>query len=311
MTIEGGEVAGGGSIAGRGEVRSGTEPAATGLPVRLAVMLGLVASLSVPLAVLVTGTSGTATLVGPAIYVAAAALLLRAVQGRALGVANGVTLVRLVLVTWIAALVPALASAAAASVATGETSSAAAGAAAAGSASAAVGSSPVALVAVLLTGAGTLLLDGVDGRVARRRGEATALGARFDSETDAALVLVLSVAVLVVGAAGWWVLAIGLMRYAQLGAAAVVPRLRAPVPPSLARKVVGVAQVVVLLVVLGAPSVVPAVVTAAVLVAALGALTWSFGCDAYRQLANRPDLASGPDVPMVLTAVADPQPAPT
>jgi hypothetical protein len=47
-----------------------------------------------------------------------------------------------------------------------------------------------------------LVLDFVDGRVARRAGQVTARGARFDMETDAFLILVLS---LHAGATlGWW-----------------------------------------------------------------------------------------------------------
>src|SRR5580765_7282091 len=57
-----------------------------------------------------------------------------------------------------------------------------------------------------------LLLDGVDGWVARRTGTVTPLGARFDMEVDAALVLIL--AVHVAGQLGiGWVLFIGAARY--------------------------------------------------------------------------------------------------
>ncbi|RPF28888.1 CDP-alcohol phosphatidyltransferase family protein [Georgenia muralis] len=186
-----------------------------------ALALGLFASLAVPLVLLATGTGGPGALVGPGGYLVGAAVLDRAVRRtnevaaepvgldravRGMGAANVVTLVRLVLVTWIASLLPALAAA-------GE----------------AAATSAVLSLAVLLTGTGALLLDGADGRVARRRGETSASGARFDSETDAALVLVLAVAVAVTGSAGWWVLAIGLMRYGQLAAAAVAPWLRGPV----------------------------------------------------------------------------------
>ena len=66
---------------------------------------------------------------------------------------------------------------------------------------------------MIIMGTLCLTLDGVDGRVARARGEATAFGARFDMETDAAMLAVLSVAVAALGIAGWWVLAIGAMRY--------------------------------------------------------------------------------------------------
>jgi hypothetical protein len=65
-----------------------------------------------------------------------------------------------------------------------------------------------------------LVLDGVDGWVARRTGTASALGALFDQEVDAFLILILSVQV--APTAGAWVLAIGAARYAFLVAAAVL-----------------------------------------------------------------------------------------
>ena len=52
-----------------------------------------------------------------------------------------------------------------------------------------------------------LALDAVDGRVARRTGTASAVGARFDMEVDAVLVLLLSV--YIARSLGLWVLAIG------------------------------------------------------------------------------------------------------
>ena len=64
---------------------------------------------------------------------------------------------------------------------------------------------PVALLVTLAAVA--LALDAVDGWVARRTGTATALGARFDGEVDAFLILALSV--YVAPAYGAWVLAIG------------------------------------------------------------------------------------------------------
>ena len=63
-----------------------------------------------------------------------------------------------------------------------------------------------------------LVLDGVDGWVARRTGTVSALGARFDMEVDAFLILVLSV--YVAGSVGPWVLAIGAARYAFWAAGA-------------------------------------------------------------------------------------------
>ncbi|GAA4295646.1 hypothetical protein GCM10023148_57020 [Actinokineospora soli] len=84
-----------------------------------------------------------------------------------------------------------------------------------------------------------LSLDWVDGRVARRTGTASEVGARFDMEVDAFLILVLSVhAAFLVGP---WVLLIGAMRYLFVAASWLAPWLRAPLPPSTARKAVAVA----------------------------------------------------------------------
>jgi phosphatidylglycerophosphate synthase len=58
-----------------------------------------------------------------------------------------------------------------------------------------------------------LVLDAVDGAVARRLGEASAFGALLDMETDALFIAVLSVANLVAGAPPW-VLLFGALRYA-------------------------------------------------------------------------------------------------
>ena len=127
----------------------------------------------------------------------------------------------------------------------------------------------ISLTAVALT------LDLVDGRVARRTGSVTALGARFDMETDAFLILVLSVAAGPV--VGWWVLAIGLARYALLLAEGVWPWLRVPVPRRHWRKVVaGVQGVTLAFVVSG---LVPIVAASALVLVALGLLAESFGRD--------------------------------
>jgi phosphatidylglycerophosphate synthase len=124
-----------------------------------------------------------------------------------------------------------------------------------------------------------LALDAVDGLVARRTGTASPFGARFDMEVDAFLILVLSVqAALALGMpAGWWTLIIGLMRYGFVAAAHPMPWLRAPLPPSMARKTVAAAQGI-LLAVAGFAAVPPLfAVTLAGL--ALASLCWSFGRD--------------------------------
>ena len=137
---------------------------------------------------------------------------------------------------------------------------------------AAVGSTTPALVVLAVL---ALALDGVDGLVARKTSSASALGARFDMEVDAFLLLVLSV--VAARGTGLWVLAIGLMRYAFVAAGALMPWLTAPLPPRFSRKVVAAAQGVAL--VAAVSGVLPPAVPAVALAASLAALCWSFGRD--------------------------------
>ena len=130
-------------------------------------------------------------------------------------------------------------------------------------------------VVFVVLAAVALILDTVDGRVARRTGTSSELGARFDIEADAFLVLVLSV--FVAATLGHWVLAIGCMRYLFVAAAWVAPWLRAPLFPSLARKYVGVLQGIALLVV--SAGVLPRGAAFALVALALVLLVWSFGRD--------------------------------
>jgi phosphatidylglycerophosphate synthase len=149
------------------------------------------------------------------------------------------------------------------------------------------------LTLMIIIGSCCLVLDGVDGTVARARGETSPFGARFDVETDAVLLLTLSTAVPVLGVAGWWVLALGLTRYAYVIASWIGPRrvraaLRIPLPYRYSAKVVAVVQVIALLTVLtmdltGAATIAPAV-PSLLLVGALAALWWSFGHDVVWQL---------------------------
>lgn len=163
----------------------------------------------------------------------------------------------------------------------------------------AVGQAVAALVAASFAGldhravlvgltAVALALDAVDGRVARLTGSVSRFGARFDMEADAFLILVLSVAAGPV--VGWWVLAIGLGRYALLLAERVWPWLRVPVPARHWRKVVAAVQGVTLAVVVS--GVLTPGVGVAVLLVALGLLAESFGRDvawlAHRHRTPRP-----------------------
>lgn len=154
----------------------------------------------------------------------------------------------------------------------------------AGFAAEAIAGTPVndATAWVLFTlSAGALVLDGVDGYVARRLGLTSTFGARFDMEVDALLILVLSVMALALGKAGVWVLLSGLLRYGYVAAGAVWPVLTRPLPPALRRKVIAVIQGGTLAALLMPVMQPPASVIAAA--CALLLLTYSFGIDIVMQ----------------------------
>lgn len=119
--------------------------------------------------------------------------------------------------------------------------------------------------------------DGVDGYLARRTRLASDFGARFDMETDALLIMVLSVLVWEFEKAGAWVLASGLMRYLFVAAGWAWPWLDGRLPPSRRRQTVCVVQVVTLVVVL--LPIVGGGLAAAAAAASLALLTWSFAVD--------------------------------
>jgi len=129
-------------------------------------------------------------------------------------------------------------------------------------------------VAIATVGA---LLDAVDGPLARRRGEVSRFGARFDMEVDAFLIVTLSVLGWRMGKAGAWVLLSGAMRYLFVAASWVWPWLAADLPESYRRKAVCVVQIVTLIVTL-AP-VVGSPLSDAVAGGGLLLLAWSFAVD--------------------------------
>ncbi len=134
---------------------------------------------------------------------------------------------------------------------------------------------PAPVVVLVALTAVALVLDAVDGKVARRTRTVSALGARFDMEVDSFLVLALSL--YTAPSVGIWVLAIGAMRYAFLAASWLLPWMHAQLPPRYWRKVVAAVQGIVLAV--AAAQVLPGALTMLVLVAALGLLVESFGRD--------------------------------
>jgi phosphatidylglycerophosphate synthase len=132
----------------------------------------------------------------------------------------------------------------------------------------------------------TAMLDAVDGALARRSGLASAFGARFDMETDAAFTLVLCVLVVQAGQAGPWILASGLMRYAFVAAAFVWPWLNGPLRPSKRRQTVCVVQITTLIVCLG--PIVPPLLASALAAVSLALLTLSFAIDVRALARQRP-----------------------
>jgi phosphatidylglycerophosphate synthase len=138
-----------------------------------------------------------------------------------------------------------------------------------------------------------LALDAVDGWVARRTRTTAALGAQFDGEVDAFLILALSV--YVAPSAGAWVLVIGAARYAFLVAGWLLPWLREPLPPRYWRKFVAATQGIVLTI--AAASLLSPAVTTGALIVALVLLAESFGHDVWWLRGNRrahPRLVLGP-----------------
>jgi phosphatidylglycerophosphate synthase len=120
-----------------------------------------------------------------------------------------------------------------------------------------------------------LVLDAVDGWLARRFRSESELGARFDMEVDAFLMLVLSA--YDARYLGWWIIAIGLMRYAFVAVGWVLPWMRAQLPPRYWRKIVTAVAGIGLT--LAATGWFPLAVDAIVLGVALLLLSESFGRD--------------------------------
>jgi phosphatidylglycerophosphate synthase len=131
---------------------------------------------------------------------------------------------------------------------------------------------PYALLCLL-----ALVLDGVDGKVARNTGTQTAFGARFDMELDALFILGLCVAALALDKAGLWVLAVGLMRYLFVAAGWLWQWIDKPLPDSFRRKTICVWQLVTLMVAI--LPVTPALFASMTLATALALLGYSFITD--------------------------------
>ena len=142
-----------------------------------------------------------------------------------------------------------------------------------------IGETPSDRVAWLAAGFVTVvaLLDGLDGWLARRSAQQSAFGARFDMETDAALILILSMLVWHHEKAGVWVLTCGLMRYGFVVAGWMLPWMAGPLRSTLRGKSIAIAQLVGLGVAL--LPIVPVPISDIVAAITLALLVWSFAVD--------------------------------
>jgi phosphatidylglycerophosphate synthase len=145
-------------------------------------------------------------------------------------------------------------------------------------------SQPAPVATVVTLSAVALVLDGVDGWVARRTGTASKLGARFDLEVDAFLILVLSV--YVARSTGAWVVAIGAARYLFVASRWLLPWLRGTPPARYWCKVVAATQGIVLTI--AAADVLPHTVIEVVIAASLALLVESFGREVWWLWRHRP-----------------------
>lgn len=135
----------------------------------------------------------------------------------------------------------------------------------------------------------TFALDAVDGAVARRTETASARGARWDMEVDAAILLVVSAALVPFAP---WALGIGAARYVFWLGGRLRPAWREPLPFSQRRRVIAALQGIALTAAL-APFV-PIGVAQVVTGVAVALLAYSFGRD-IRYLEQRA-VQGGPGV---------------
>jgi len=142
----------------------------------------------------------------------------------------------------------------------------------------------VAEAAVVLTAA-FAALDGLDGWLARRSRMTSDFGARFDMETDALLIMVLSILVWRHQKAGAWVLLGGLMRYGFVAAGWLAHWMAGPLAPTERARVIAVSHMAGLAIAL-APNV-PWPLSAIVAALTLALLSWSFAVDIRRLWWNR------------------------
>ncbi|HST48950.1 CDP-alcohol phosphatidyltransferase family protein [Jatrophihabitans sp.] len=237
-------------------------PVHAGPAIGLSALLALLAALAAT-----TGLGPVGWLAGAGCAVAGGAVLVRAMARRGIarfGPADRVTLTRAVLTGGVAALVADSVT------------------------------HPVSAPVLVSLAATALVLDCIDGWLARRTGTASEFGARFDLEVDAFLIGVLSC--FVARSLGPEVLLIGLARYAFVAAGWWLAWLHEPVPPRYWRKVVAAVQGVVLTVV--ASGIPPRPVSLAAVAVALALLVESFGGEAWEKWRRHCEPVEVPAAPL-------------
>ncbi len=129
-----------------------------------------------------------------------------------------------------------------------------------------------------------LVMDGLDGFIARRTQSESEYGGQFDMEFDSVLMLVLCWLAFAWDQAGLWVLFCGLARYIWIAVGSQFDWFRRPLPPAFRRKTACVVGVIGLI---GAVSPLPGAVFWAA--AATATLALSFGIDAVWLVRHRKD----------------------
>jgi phosphatidylglycerophosphate synthase len=142
--------------------------------------------------------------------------------------------------------------------------------------------------------AAAMVLDWVDGWVARRTHTTSTFGARFDVEVDALLILALSILTWQYAKAGAWIVLAGLLRYAFVAAGVKWPWLKRPLAGSVRGKTICAVQIAGSIVAL-LPAVTPPW-SALVAGATLAALVYSFTADtiALHRRRSEPVISSAP-----------------
>ena len=120
-------------------------------------------------------------------------------------------------------------------------------------------------------------LDGVDGWLARTRGDSSDFGARFDMEIDALLIFGTAALAWQYGKAGPWILAAGLMRYLFVASSYLLPWMRRRLPRSRRRQTICVVGALSLTLCLVPPLLPP--ISDVVALAGLALLSSSFAID--------------------------------